>query len=117
VDEERKMSAVKPKTATEPEGLVGFLGHTYGDDPEGIEKKMIRFQFKIIRKVDATRYAVQYFSCWDGCPTNVGVMSEADLLGPDVRLYASQELWNDAFARALEQRERWRRRSEARQDG
>jgi hypothetical protein len=58
---------------------------------------MIQYQFQIIRKMEGDRYVFQYFSFLDGSPTQVGVMTEAELLGPNVKLYANQELWLWAY--------------------
>jgi hypothetical protein len=50
------------QTAKQPEGLVGFFGHTYIPDPDDADSKVIQYQFQIIRKMDETRYVFQYFS-------------------------------------------------------
>lgn len=89
------------------EGLVGLFGHTYIPDPENADERIIQYQFRIVRKMEGERYVVQYYSCWDGDPTSVGVYSEAELLGPNVRLYLHDVLWRDAFT---EENERWARR-------
>jgi hypothetical protein len=86
---------MKPHTARktrQPEGLIGLFGHAYvADEHVG---RTIQYQFEIIRRMEGDRYVIQYFSFLDGSPTNVSVMTEAELLGPDVRLYATTELWN-----------------------
>jgi hypothetical protein len=86
------MKAIRKKRT---HGLIDLFGHLYTPDDTG--GKMIEYQFKIIRKLDGGRYVVQYFSFWDGGPTNLGVMKESELLGPDVKLYATAELWNAAY--------------------
>jgi hypothetical protein len=88
-------------TAAPEDGLLGLYGHTYIDD-EGARR--VQYQFQIIRKAPGDRYVVQYFSFMDSEPTNVGVMSEADLLGPDVKLYATRETWLDGYDKA---EQRW----------
>ena len=85
------------KAKPEPEGLVGFFGHTYIDDPKNLEDRMIQYQFRIIRKMDTGRYVIQYYSFMDGSPNALGVMTEAELLGDAVRLYPDAETWNTAY--------------------
>lgn len=89
-------------------GLIGLFGHAYTADPEDAERQTIRHQFQIIRKMDGGRCVVQLFSFMDGGPTNVAVYDERFLLGPDVKLYATAELWNEACER---ENERERRRT------
>jgi hypothetical protein len=90
------------KKRTRIHGLIGLFGHTYiEDDRRG---KMVQYQFKIIRKMDGGRYVFQYFSFMDGSPTSLGIMSEAELLGPNVKLYATAELWNEAYEKDCYQR-------------
>ena len=79
------------------EGLIGLFGHIYIADPENPSVKMIQFQFQIIRKMEGERYVVQYFSFLDGGPTCVGVYPQAELLGPNSKLYVNIELWNEAY--------------------
>ena len=88
-------------------GLIGLFGHTYIDDREAPGETMIEYQFKIIRKMEGDRYVFQYFSFLDGEPTEVGVMTEAELLGPNVKLYATAELWLHAYEKASARRRRW----------
>ena len=76
------------------EGLIGLYGHTYVNDERG---RVIQCQFRIIRKMDDDRYIFQFFSFADGEPTNLGTMTEAELLGPDVKLYANEALWLRAY--------------------
>lgn len=90
----------------QPEGLIGLFGHTYITDPDDADALMIQYQFRIIRKMDGDRYVIQYFSFWDGEPTNLGVMTEAELLGPSVKLYATTELWNHTYEEASQRRRR-----------
>jgi hypothetical protein len=80
-------------------GLTGLFGHLYIDDPEHPVRRMIQCQFHILHKIDDQRYAVQYFSWLDGSATQVGVYPESVLLGDDVKLYATPELWNGAAER------------------
>ena len=78
------------------DGLIGLFGHAYTaahDDPAA---KAIQYQFEIIRKLDGQRYVVQYFSFWDGAPTNLGIYPERVLLSADVKLYATAALWKEA---------------------
>ena len=99
------MSKLDKKPKPKDEGLVGFFGHTL------IEKdgeKTIQYQFQIIRPMPPDRWVVQYFSFWDGSPTNLAVYPESFLLGPDVRLYSDQETWHEAHQDQCD-RERWRR--------
>ena len=103
----------KKAEAQAEEGLIGLFGHTYIPDPEDPEEKMIQFQFKILRRMHGDRYVVQLFSFMDGGPTNVGVYPEAELLGPDVKLYADMELWNEGYEKSM-QRVRWRREAKRR---
>ena len=103
----------KKKNAETPmanEGLVGFFGHKLtmtGDPPS----KLVENQFRIIRRVDESRYAIQYFSFLDGGPTNVGVVSEQELLGDMTKLYADEALWREAADRSSEQWFKKQRRS------
>lgn len=104
----------KARTATKPkrrgQGLLDLFGHTYVPDPEGTDGALvIQYQFKIIRGMKGDRYVVQYFSFWDGTPTNVGVMTEAELLGPTVKLYATAELWNVGYEKEAARRSSRRR--------
>jgi hypothetical protein len=94
------------KSKEQPNGLVDFFGHTYCTDPDDAERMMIQYQFKIIRKMDDARYVIQYFSFWDGGPTNLGVMTEAELLGESVKLYATAAAWNDAHEKDCARRKR-----------
>jgi hypothetical protein len=95
-----------------PEGLIGFFGHTLIPDPDQSmsDRKMIEYQFEILRKMEGARYVIQYFSFMDGTPTNLGVMTEAELLGPDVKLYANADLWNEGYAKDCYRRDRSRTR-------
>jgi hypothetical protein len=104
-----KMKQAKPKPATKPEGLIGFFGHTYIPDPKDPDTIMIESQFEIIRTMDDARYVIQYFSWMDGDRTNVGVMTEAELLGPTVKLYATTELWLWAYEKEARRRGTWNR--------
>lgn len=109
----------KTRTTKRPrtEGLLDLFGHTYVDDPEYPEERAIQYQFKIIRTFGPDRYIVQYFSWWDGDPTNLGVMTEAELLGPDVKLYAHEDLWRTCAEEVNEQRRqrRWAQRDQERE--
>ena len=98
------------KTKRRGQGLLDLFGHTHVSDPEGADgDRMIQYQFKIIRRMHGDRYVIQYFSFMDGTPTNVGVMTEAELLGSTVTLYATAELWNVGYEKEAERR-KWRRR-------
>jgi hypothetical protein len=89
---------MKTKSMTvEAEGLIGLFGHTYIPDPQNAERLALQYQFKIIRKMEGNRYVVQYFSFMDGDPTNVGVCQESELLGPNVKLYATEQLWRAGY--------------------
>jgi hypothetical protein len=102
-EEKRKPMSRKKIPPPPPEGLVGLFGHTLVPDTQSGRQdggKEIQFQFQIIRRMDAERWVVQYFSFLDGRPTTVAVYSEAYLLGPDVKLFASENEWRDAHARS-----------------
>ena len=88
----------------QPEGLIGLFGHTYVPDPDDPQASMIQFQFEIIRKLEGARYVIQYFSFFDGTETNLGVLPEAELLGPNVKLYATAELWNLGYEKESDRR-------------
>jgi len=90
------------------EGLIDLFGHTYIPDQEDPEHQVIQNQFQIIRRMRGDRYVVQLFSWLDGGPTEVVVMTEAELLGPNVKLYATEENWHTASEKAHERR-RYRR--------
>jgi hypothetical protein len=78
-------------------GLIGLLGHIYAPDKDG--SPSINFQFEIIRELkDPGCYVLQLFS-WFGGPTNVIVMTEAELLGDTLKLYAEQKSWTTAAMR------------------
>lgn len=97
-----------PKTRKkQPKGLEGFFGHTFEDD-DGV--RAVQYQFTILRRVDADRWAVQLFSFLDGDPTIVKVFSEAYLLGNDCELYATKEDWHWAYEKRTKQ-EQWKRRA------
>jgi hypothetical protein len=97
----------KPRTA-KPEGLVGFFGHTYEPDDGDPELLAIQYQFKIIRPFPPGRWIVQLYSFMDGDPTRLAVYDETFLLGPKVKLYATAELWNDAYSRHQQTRRYWK---------
>jgi hypothetical protein len=88
---------VKRATIRTDEGLVGFFGHSYIEDPDTPGQKMIQYQFRIVRKMDESRYVIQYYSFMDGSPNVLGVMAETELLGDTVRLYPDAETWNAAY--------------------
>jgi hypothetical protein len=100
-------------------GLLDLLGHTYVDDRERSGQRMIQYQFEIIRRMHGDRYVVQYFSFATGDPTQVGVMTEAELLNKEnARLYADAEIWRERARlegddRREELRERDRKRRAA----
>jgi len=83
------------KTASET-GLIGFFGHTYGE--EGGGWRVIKRQFRISRRLNENAYVVQWFSFLDGEPTSLGVLHEADLLDPEkTKLYATRKEWLTAY--------------------
>jgi hypothetical protein len=96
--------------ANEGKGLIGLFGHTYIADPNDPDKTTIQYQFKVIRRMHGERYVVQMFSFWDGSPTGVRVYAETELLGPDVKLYATEELWREGAEKHLERRRARRER-------
>ena len=75
------------------QGLLGLLGHTFTEE-DGARR--IKYQFEIIRCLPPDRYIVQLFSWLDGSTTNVHVMTETELLGPDIVLYATELDWQAA---------------------
>jgi hypothetical protein len=85
-------------------GLIGLFGHTYVPDEEHLGKKVIQYQFQIIRRLPGDRWVVQLFSFMDGRPTQVTVYAEAFLLGEDVKLYALQEEWLYQHERQCDER-------------
>lgn len=103
-------SKIAPPAKPEPpeEGLVGLFGHTLVPIEEVPGRKEIQFQFKIIRKLEGQRYLVQYFSYMTGGPTNLGVYAEDVLVGEDVKLYATEELWREADQKSAEYASKWR---------
>jgi len=94
------------KKLTKPvmNGLIGLFGHTYITDPDDADAVMIQYQYQIIRKMEGDCYVIQYFSFLDGSPNNVGVYPESELLGPNVKLYATADLWNEAYEKASRRR-------------
>jgi hypothetical protein len=109
------VKATKQTAKTKPqlEGLVGFFGHLWGPDPDIPGESTIRYQFEIVRKIDDARYAIQFYSFMDGSPRNLGVMPEAELLGPNVKLYASHELWKEVADELADSR--WSERQQRRE--
>jgi hypothetical protein len=93
-------------------GLVGFFGHAYGQDPDDPERTMIRHQFRVVRKLDAARYVIQFYSFVDGEPNKLGVMSEAKLLGDTVSLYPDAQSWRLAYEKEWRRREVFTREEE-----
>lgn len=88
----------KTKIARRSKGLIGLFGHTYVPDLDaGGDATMIQYQFEIIRTMEGARYVVQLFSWIDGSPTTVSVMSEAEMLGPTVKLYSTREDWCEGY--------------------
>jgi hypothetical protein len=86
--------AAKKKPVND-EGLIGLFGHTYVQEPDK-DRPQINWQFQIIRELKGDRYVVQLFSWFDTGPTELAVLPESTLLGPTVKLYATQDLWNEA---------------------
>jgi hypothetical protein len=85
------------------QGLIGLLGHTFTEQ-DGARR--IQYQFEIIRRLPPDRYVVQLFSWFDGSTTNVNVMTEAELLGQNTELYATELDWQTAYEKDC-QRNRW----------
>ena len=77
------------------EGLIGLFGHTYVLTEDVPDRKTIEYQFKIIRELSGARYVVQLFSFADGRPTELAVYDESFLLSKDVKLYATEDIWNN----------------------
>jgi len=75
------------------EGLGGFFGHLYTADPDFPDEQIIQYQFRVIRRMDAERWIVQFFSYLTGEPTQIGVYPESVLLGETVKLYPDEAGW------------------------
>jgi hypothetical protein len=71
------------------DGLIGRFGHKCTQSTG-----KLHFQFRIVRKLTGQRYIVQFYSWVDGRATTVGMMSEEELLGQNVKLYADAESWS-----------------------
>lgn len=69
------------------DSLVGYFGHRLGDDG------FIRNQFEIVRRVSEDVYAIQLFSYVDGRPTNIEIVSLAQLQDRSMRLYPNEHEW------------------------
>lgn len=82
----------------ERKSVVGWFGYTVGAD--GRHEK----QFEIVRDVGGDRYAIQLFSWFDGCPTEVQFMTGSDLFSYKCRLFTSEREWVRA---ACEESYRW----------
>jgi hypothetical protein len=95
------------------QGLIGLFGHSYVDDADHPSGRSIEYQFQIVRRLDGDRHVIQYFSFLDGSPSQLGVMTEAELLGPDVKLYIAAELWSDSYQQQEGQRWKIRKMSPA----
>ncbi len=81
------------KPTRQRNGLLDLFGLSYRDDDPNFPGSVLQYQFRVIRRMHGDRYVVQLFSWMDGGPTEVMVMSEQQLLGDKVKLYASEELW------------------------
>jgi hypothetical protein len=93
---------MRKKPEPKLEGLVGFYGHVWSPDPDDPRRETLRFQFRIIRRLDALRYVIQYYSMWDGSPNRLSAMSEDELLGDSVKLYPDADLWREIADRFSE---------------
>jgi hypothetical protein len=94
------------KPSTKNDSLVGLYGHTFIIDEQDIDKKMIQYQFQIIRRVPPDRWLVQLFSFVDGRPTQAQVYPESFILSEDVKLYILHDEWCGAHEAECERR-RW----------
>jgi hypothetical protein len=89
----------KPSRTDADKGLIDLFGHTYIANPDRSGEKTIQYQFQIIRKMDGERYVVQLFLFLSGDPTSVAIYPESFLLGDDVKLHVTAELWKEAYAK------------------
>ena len=85
-------------------GLSGYFGHTFVVDENG--HRRVQYQFRVLRRLPPRRWICQMFSFLDGTPNKLTVYSEDFLLGDDVALYCSEEIWRTEYDKA-EQRYRW----------
>jgi hypothetical protein len=95
---------VEPPVLTPSEGaqgFAGFFGHTFQD----AACREFQYQFRFIRQVAPGRYAVQLFSWAFGDPTDIQIWTVEQLSAPTVRLYASADIWRDAYTAASRYRE------------
>ncbi len=79
-------------------GLLGLYGHTYTEHPNRVPVRMLQYQFQVVRALPSGRWLVQLYSAWEGCPTDVVAYDESYLLGPDVVLFNTREIWISAYA-------------------
>ena len=109
--------AKSPKRAPRAaRNLVGFFGHTWVPDrmfPDETREnhEIIEFQFKIIRELSGARYVVQLFSFMDGRPTKLAIYDETFLLGADVTLYQTEQIWLNEYEMFMEC-VRWERKAQ-----
>jgi hypothetical protein len=94
------------KPSSNPDGLIGMWGHTLNDDGE------IAWQFQIIRRSEGL-YICQLYSWMDCGPTESKAISREVILGDGVKLYATDELMNEASKKDYD-RKRWERLAQER---
>ena len=85
-------------------GLSGYFSHTFVVDENG--HRRVQYQFRVLRCLPPRRWVVEFYSFWDGTPNKLSVYSEDFLLGDDVVLYRTDEIWREEYGKA-EQRYRW----------
>jgi hypothetical protein len=76
-------------------GLAGLYAHKLDD--EGYAD----CQLRIVRQVGAGRWAVEFYSWWDGEPGALEIVDEAELTGPRFVLYANAEAMIHAYETKL----------------
>lgn len=83
-------------------GLVGLWGHTFIDHHCLPGRKMVQWQFKIIRAITPDLHLCQLFSWLDGDPTNCETISTKSLV-EDCKLYGSNAQMLTAYEKECEQ--------------
>lgn len=86
-------------------GLGGYFGHTFVRDESG--RKRVEYQFRILRRLPPGRWVVQLFSFWDGAPNKLAAYTEDFLLGDDVALYRTEEIWREEYEKAERRYQMW----------
>lgn len=71
------------------EGLVGLWGHEFKDG-------RIEYQFRIIRRLDATNYAIQFYEFMFGEASNIESRTWEFLLSSNCKLYPDSDAWRAA---------------------